>query len=397
MGSTKRTDRQEKQNRNTIDGGVIAMVVILLLFGLVMLYSTTSYNAQIKYGDSMWFVRKQILAMGIGIAAAIMATFIPTKVWKTGISTVLYLISVAMVFLVLTPLGIESNGARRWFELASFSVQPAELVKCGLILFMAMFISKYKEVLSNLRAYILGIIFPTIGAAVIGVVTKDLGSAIIVFGIGIIMLLVVVPKTRFIWATLVIAAGGAAALVLTSPFRMERIYAWLDVEKYAGDESYQIMQSLYAIASGGFLGKGLGKGTQKLGFVPESQNDMIYSIVVEELGIMGGLLLLALILLLLWKLMELYKESEDTFGKMLIVGVVSHIGIQTFINTAVVTGLIPNTGVPLPFISYGGSQVIVILIEIGLVMSVARERPAALRPLAQRRMENAGEAQSLQR
>lgn len=373
------------------------MVVILLLFGLVMLYSTTSYNAQIKYGDSMWFVRKQILAMGIGIAAAIVATFIPTKVWKTGISTVLYLISVAMVFLVLTPLGIESNGARRWFELASFSVQPAELVKCGLILFMAMFISKYKEVLSNLRAYILGIIFPTIGAAVIGVVTKDLGSAIIVFGIGIIMLLVVVPKTRFIWATLVIAAGGAAALVLTSPFRMERIYAWLDVEKYAGDESYQIMQSLYAIASGGFLGKGLGKGTQKLGFVPESQNDMIYSIVVEELGIMGGLLLLALILLLLWKLMELYKESEDTFGKMLIVGVVSHIGIQTFINTAVVTGLIPNTGVPLPFISYGGSQVIVILIEIGLVMSVARERPAALRPLAQRRMENAGEAQSLQR
>jgi cell division protein FtsW len=169
----------------------------------------------------------------------------------------------------------------------------------------------------------------------------------------------------------VFLAGGVSYVLLRSTKRV-RVQAWLNLDKYADDIGYQITQALYAIGSGGLLGKGLGKSTQKLGFVPESENDMIFSIICEELGIIGGIILIALVALLLWRMKKIFDSAADLYGKIVVAGVAAHIAIQTFLNIAVVTNLLPNTGVPLPFISYGGTAVIFLLIEIGLVLSVSR-------------------------
>ena len=181
-------------------------------------------------------------------------------------------------------------------------------------------------------------------------------------------------KVLSIIITAVLLVGIGVILVVAKPYRMLRVKAWLDLEAYSQDESYQIVQALYAIGSGGLFGKGLGKSTQKMGFVPESQNDMIFSIICEELGIVGALILIVLFVILLWRLLKIYQRTNDLFGRLIIAGVTAHIAVQTILNLAVVTSLVPNTGVPLPFISYGGSAIIMLLGEIGIILCISRTR-----------------------
>lgn len=208
-----------------------------------------------------------------------------------------------------------------------------------------------------------------------------MSSAIIIFAIAFLMLFVATPEyKRFILIGLAGAAGAAAVVAIivnasdpgTGGFRGERILAWLDPEAYASGKGFQTLQALYAIGSGGIFGKGLGKSMQKLGFIPEAQNDMIFSIICEELGLLGAIAVILLFVILIWRMMIIANNSQDLFGALLVVGVMGHISVQVILNIAVVTNTIPNTGVSLPFISYGGSSVMFLLIEIGLVMSVAR-------------------------
>jgi len=197
---------------------------------------------------------------------------------------------------------------------------------------------------------------------------------------GIIMIALVCPKKKYIVYTVLLLFVAAVGFILIRPNKRLRILAWLNPEAYADDASFQITQGLYAIGSGGLFGKGLGKSTQKMGFVPESQNDMIFSVICEELGIFGALMLLFLVAILLWRMWKLYHDTEDIFGKLIIAGVMAHIGVQTFVNMGVVSGLLPNTGVPLPFISYGGSSIMMTLLEIGLVLSVGRGKSMRKQP-----------------
>ena len=208
-----------------------------------------------------------------------------------------------------------------------------------------------------------------------------MSSAIIVFGIAALMLFVASPEYK---KFIILAAGGAAAIAVlvffisqaasseSMGFRSERILAWLDPEAYASGKGFQTLQALYAIGSGGILGKGLGQSMQKLSFLPEAQNDMIFSIICEELGLFGAIAVILMFIMLLWRMMVIANNAPDLFGAMLVVGVMGHIAIQAILNIAVVTNSIPNTGISLPFISYGGSSVIFLLIEIGLVLSVAK-------------------------
>ena len=314
----------------------------------------------------------------MGLCAMIIVANIPYHFWER-FATLGYFVSAALIPMVLTPLGIEANGARRWLNLG-LSVQPAEIAKLCMILFLASFICKMGKGIRTGRGFWMVLLIPVPICLMVWKITNNMSSAIIIFGIALLMLFVASPDyKRFI---LMGAAGVAAVAALVFViiqmehsdlgFRGGRILAWLNPEDYASGTGFQTLQALYAIGSGGIFGKGLGQSMQKLGFLPEAQNDMIFSIICEELGLFGGIAVILLFVLLIWRFMVIANNASDLFGALLVVGVMGHIAIQVILNIAVVTNTIPNTGISLPFISYGGSSVMFLMIEIGLVLSVAK-------------------------
>ena len=356
-----------------IDWVLIAIVVILVCYGLLMLYSASSYNANIEVGQSYYYVKRQAIFVLIGMGVMFGVTFIPYKFWEK-VAIPLFVISIILVVLVVSPLGYESHGARRWLDFKFTTVQPSEIMKVAIILVTAALLAKLKTEIEDVKTYLIILAASIIGAALTALITDDLGTAIIIMAVGLIMIFVTHPNIKYLLLTILgIVVLGVSYVFLRSS-KMQRIEAWLHIDKYSDGIGYQITQGLYAIGSGGIMGKGLGQGTQKLGFVPESENDMIFSIICEELGLLGAIVLIALIILLLWRMKKIFDNTSDMYGRAIIVGVASHIAIQSFINLAVVTNLIPNTGVPLPFISYGGSAILFLLIEIGIVLSVGRNQ-----------------------
>ena len=279
---------------------------------------------------------------------------------------------------------MEVNGAKRWIRIPGLpmQLQPAEVAKIGVIVFSAMIIEKLgRRALATKRGFVIPMIPAAIAAGMIWQITDNLSSAIIVVAIVFGMLFVACPdygKFIAIIAGVALVAGLLVWYIVNSTntntmgFRGERVLAWLKPHEYAAGKGYQTIQALYAIGSGGIFGKGLGQSMQKLGFIPEAQNDMIFSIICEELGLFGAISIMLMFVLLLWRFIMIANSSDDFYGAMLVVGVISHIAVQVILNIGVVTNMIPNTGVTLPFISYGGSSVFFLLSEIGIVLSVAR-------------------------
>ena len=373
--------KNRKQSEYFFDYTLLFIVLFLLGFGLIMVYSTSSYEASIsanlKY-DEAYYLKHQAFAAVMGFFAMIVVANIPYHFWER-FATLGYFVSAILIVLVLTPLGIEANGARRWLNLG-LSVQPAEIAKLCMILFLASFICKMGKGIRTGRGFWMVLMIPVPICVMVWKITNNMSSAIIIFGIALLMLFVASPDyKRFV---LMGAAGVAAVAALvfaiiqmehSDPgFRGGRILAWLNPEDYASGTGFQTLQALYAIGSGGIFGKGLGQSMQKLGFLPEAQNDMIFSIICEELGLFGGIAVILLFVLLIWRFMVIANKSSDLFGALLVVGVMGHIAIQVILNIAVVTNTIPNTGISLPFISYGGSSVMFLMVEIGLVLSVAK-------------------------
>lgn len=372
--------RREKQAEYFFDYSLLFIVLFLLGFGLVMIYSTSSYNANLEYSDSAYYLKKQAFSSALGLVMMVIVARIPYLFWER-FATLGYIVSAILILLVQTSLGRESHGARRWLNIAGLSLQPAEIAKLGMILFLASLVCKMGRSIRTLKGFMIVLCVPAPICLMVWQITDNLSSAIIIFGIAVLMLFVASPDyKKFILA----GVGGLAAAALLvymisqqemgsgMGFRGERILAWLDPEAYASGKGFQTIQSLYAIGSGGIFGKGLGRSMQKLGFLPEAQNDMIFSIICEELGLFGAVAIMLMFLLLIWRFMVIANNANDLFGALLVVGVLGHIAIQVVLNIAVVTNTIPNTGISLPFISYGGSSVMFLLSEIGLVMSVAR-------------------------
>jgi cell division protein FtsW len=370
------------RRRGLMDYSLLFIVLFLLSFGLVMLYSTSSYEAALEYGDSAYFLKRQLVFTLFGLVLMTGVSFIPYTFWKR-VSVLAYLVSVGLIVFVI-PFGMEVNGAKRWIRIPGLpmQLQPAEVAKIGVIIFSAMIIEKLGR---RSLATIKGFIFPMIPAVIVAVmiwqITDNLSSAIIVVAIVFGMLFVACPDYgKFLGIVVTVLVVGAFIVWYTVnsadtnslDFRGERILAWLDPQAYAGGKGYQTIQALYAIGSGGVFGKGLGQSMQKLGFIPEAQNDMIFSIICEELGLFGAISIMLMFVLLIWRFMMIANSADDFYGAMLVVGVISHIAVQVILNIAVVTNTIPNTGVTLPFISYGGSSVFFLLSEIGIVLSVAR-------------------------
>ena len=378
MDRFKRGSRKNQESFS--DYTLLFIVLFLLAFGLVMLYSTSAYDANLTYNDSTYLFRKQIFSTLAGLVVLFIVSHLPYHIWER-FAVLGYGVSVALVLLII-PFGIEANGAKRWLRVFGVSLQPAEVAKLAMILFLAYLICKMGRNIRTMKGFlvVLGAAAPISG--LIYVITRNLSSAIIIMGIAVVMLFVACPDyKRFIILGLIGVAGVAGIIFLivkmseggsVGGFRGERILAWLDPEAYASGKGFQTLQALYAIGSGGILGKGLGQSMQKLGFLPEAQNDMIFSVICEELGLFGAIAVLLMFILLIWRCMIIANNAPDLFGALLVVGVMGHIAIQVILNVAVVTNTIPNTGISLPFISYGGSSVMFLLAEIGIVFSVGR-------------------------
>ncbi|MBQ6574798.1 MAG: cell division protein FtsW [Lachnospiraceae bacterium] len=370
---------KKKKAKYFFDYTMLFIVVFLLLFGLVMLYSTSSYEANIKFEDSAFYFRKQAVASAIGIGVMLFLMLMDYHIVQRFTLTA-YVVSLVLILLVLTPLGYEAGGARRWLNLG-MSLQPAEVAKLALIIFFASIVCRFSEQIKEKKGFIIVLALAIPHAFCVLTITQNLSSAIIIVGIVFMMLFVATPQYK---EYIIIAASAIALAVIivllvkydilpaSMSYRFARIKAWMDPESFAADKGFQTLQALYAIGSGDFFGKGLGESIQKLGYLPEAQNDMIFSIICEELGLFGAIAIILLFMLLIWRFMVIANNAQDMFGALLVVGVMAHISIQVILNIAVVTNTIPNTGITLPFISYGGSSVVFLLAEMGLVLSVSR-------------------------
>ena len=291
-----------------------------------------------------------------------------------------YIVSLVLILLVLTPLGYEAGGARRWLNLG-MSLQPAEVAKLALIVFFASVVCRFGDHIKEKKGLLIVLALAIPHSFCVLTITQNLSSAIIIFSIVLMMLFVATPQYKEYFIIAAAALVVAVAMVLLVKYdilptglsyRFARIKAWLDPESFAANKGFQTLQALYAIGSGDIFGKGLGESIQKLGYLPEAQNDMIFSIICEELGLFGAIAIILLFVLLIWRFMVIANNAQDMFGALLVVGVMAHISIQVILNIAVVTNTIPNTGITLPFISYGGSSIVFLLMEMGLVLSVSR-------------------------
>ena len=375
MNTSRDTKKNIRKTRSGeyFDYSLLFITIFMMGFGLVMLYSASSYEASMEFGDSKYYVISQIKAAVIGVILMVVVIKCDYHILKKPlVALAAYFGSILMAMMVLSPIGISANGASRWISIGGFSIQVCEVVKIGVIVFMAFVIEKKAKKLKNIGTFLLCMVFIGISAGVIALITKDLSSSIIVAGIGVVMLFVACPRISYF--VIMIGAGVAAVVgaIMIEPFRFERIRVWLNPEKFADEGGFQVLQSLYSLGSGGLFGKGLGNGIQKLGYVPEAQNDMIFTVICEELGVIGGIAVILMFIFMIWRFMIVANNAPDLFGSMLVVGVMAHISIQTVMNIAVVTNSMPNTGVTLPFMSYGGSSILCLLIEIGIVLTVSK-------------------------
>ena len=380
MAARRNAKHKREQSEYFFDYSLLFIVLFLLGFGLIMIYSASSYTAFAEYGDAAHYLKRQAVSAVLGLIAMIVVANIPYHFWER-FAVLGYVVSAVLIVLVLSPLGVESHNARRWIGIpgTGFNIQPAEVAKLCMILFLAVLVCKMGNSVRTMKGFIFMVLAPMPIAGMIYLITDNLSSAIIVLGISVLMVFVASPDyKKFIVLGLIVVSVAALLIFLItstdliSGFRSGRILAWLDPESDAQDKGFQTLQALYAIGSGGVWGKGLGQSMQKLSFLPEAQNDMIFSLLCEELGLFGAVAIILMFILLIWRMMIIANNAPDLFGAMLVVGVIGHIAIQAILNIAVVTNTIPNTGISLPFISYGGSSVIFLLIEIGLVLSVAK-------------------------
>ncbi|MCX4375614.1 MAG: putative peptidoglycan glycosyltransferase FtsW [Lachnospiraceae bacterium] len=381
-----RRPQKFRNGRHNMDYVLLVVVLFLVCFGLLMIYSASSYEAGVDMEDPAYYLRKQALATALGIVALFFVSKIPYKFWQR-FDFIALAVSIILIFLLLTPLGVTRNGATRWIDLKiGLTLQPAEVAKIGIIIYLASMIQRIEELGKNILRTPKGLAIlmtpPVVVAGLIYIISSNLSSAIIIVGIAVAMLFVAVPDYKWFIIIGVVGLAAVAAIVFYAAgpgatgegsFRLGRVRAWLDPESYSTDKAFQTLQALYAIGSGGLWGKGLGQSMQKRKFLPEAQNDMIFSIICEELGLFGAVTIILLFVVLIWSCMIVANKTTDRFGSLLVVGVMAHYAIQVILNIAVVTNTIPNTGITLPFISYGGTSSLFLLAEIGIVLNVSKK------------------------
>lgn len=370
---------KKEKLHNYYDYSLLVLVIFIAAFGLVMIYSSSSYTAQThaKYNyDAAYFLKKQAFSAILGVVAMLTVSKIDYRILMKKIpviritwATALYLLACVLQFIVLF-FGVEANGAKRWLQFGPIGFQPSEITKVAIIVFASYVIYLTPRMLDRFSGFLKVAVYCIVPIGLVLIENMSTAIVLILITGGICF---VASRNKKYYIVVIVAAVAALGLFVLfgDAFRMQRIEIWRNVETHP--KGFQILQGLYAIASGGLFGTGLGESMQKLGFIPESYNDMIFSIVCEELGLCGAIMVVILFILLLWRIFTVAISAPDLFGALLCVGVLVHIAVQVIINIAVVTNSIPSTGIPLPFISYGGTSVAILLAEMGMVLSVSNQ------------------------
>ena len=372
-------ETKDKTKRAGMDISFLALVVILLASGVTMVLSASFARAYfdpggVTKGKATYYFIRQFIFAALGVAAMIICSRLPVGFYKRFSMPVLI---AAVILLMLVPIiGTNANGAKRWIGLGAFTIQPSEIAKIGIILAFASMICARRGRMKSFRYGILP--FAAILAAIVGLLVLEphFSASIIIVAIGGVMLFL--GGARLVWfiAAAVAAGGGIAVLLTMFPYASTRITTWRDPFASTSDEGYQIVQSLYSIGSGGLTGLGLGQSRQKYLYLPEEHNDFIFSVVCEELGFIGALLILTLFALLIIRGYWIALHSTDRYSFLVAAGITTLLAIQVILNVAVVTNLVPCTGISLPFFSYGGTALLMQMAEMGIVLSISRDLPA---------------------
>ena len=365
--------------RQFYDYSLVFAVIFLTAFGLLMIYSSSSYMAQIdpKTADAAYYLKRQgMIALG-GFGIMVLVSRMDYH-WVLKWAGVMYVMSYVLMILV-SIIGREVNGKKRWLGVGPFSFQPTEFAKLALILFLSVFIVNMGRKINTIQGLLIAFATDLPIAALVA--KNNLSSGIIVGGLVFVMTFV---ASKLYWFHLLLGGMAAAAVAgavplahllldmgILQPYQLSRILVWQNPADYPQDGGFQVLQGLYAIGSGGIMGKGLGESIQKMGFVPEAQNDMIFAIICEELGLFGAVSLILVFMFMIYRFLVIANSAPDLYGAYMVTGVMAQIAIQVILNIAVVTNTIPNTGITLPFVSYGGTSVLFLMVEIGLVLSVA--------------------------
>ncbi len=370
-GSVKNSRPKKKKLRpkaQSFDYTILFVVIILVFFGIIMIFSSSYYDTltskKFNY-DMYYFLKRQTVWAILGFIAMWITMRLPMNLYKR-LSFLAYMFS-NVCLVLLRFIGTEVNGQKRWL----FGFQPSEVAKISVILFLSLYISTHKNSLKTMKGFLK--CCAVFGIPVILIALSNLSTAIIVTGIGATILFVASPKIwYFVVAGIIASIGGFFAVTLPQfAYRFSRIKIWRDPFSDPLGDGYQIIQGLYAVASGGLFGLGLGQSRQKT-FIPEAHNDIIFAIICEELGMIGAFVVIILFALFIWKGIKIALKSEDMYNCLVATGITTMIGFQALINIAVVTNTIPNTGQPLPFISYGGSSLLITMASVGILLNISK-------------------------
>ena len=361
--SNVRKTKLARQNLS-IDRNLVILILLFVFVGLIAVADASAPQAISRYGDKFFFFKQQLIWAGVGIAALFATSKINYKFWEK-VATPFFLLSVILLTLVLLPhLGFKALGARRWIDAGFFSFQPSELIKLSLAMFLAKVASKNKNAIS----YFLPVLL------VVGLIMlqPDLGTTLVVATIGLGQIFVSGIKLLYFAGALLTGFLGTIGLILISPYRKERLLTFLQMERDPLGSSYHIRQVLLGLGSGGLFGVGLGASRQKYLFLPEASTDSIFAVIAEELGLLGAISIIILFGLFIYKGLTIAKNAPDVFSRVLATGITIWIGGQAFLNIASMVALVPLTGIPLPFISYGGSSLVMILVACGILLNISK-------------------------
>lgn len=348
-------------------------VIVLILFGLVMIYSASSIWAEYKFHDAFKYVKQQSLFIVVGIVLMIIVSKIDYKYYhkKTGLILASCLL---LLILVLIPgIGSVRNGSRSWFGIGSFGIQPSEFAKLGLIIFTSKYLADNEKVIGNFKKGVLPILLVLFLFFGLIMLQPDLGTGMVIVVSIVSLLFIAGVDMKFFYIGGVVGLLGVVILILIAPYRMDRITSFIDPWSDPLGTGFQIIQSLYAIGPGGLLGMGFLNSRQKHFYLPEPQTDFIFSIISEEFGCLGVLIVSSLFVLLLYRGIKIAIHANNLFSKYLAFGMIFQILFQTLMNLMVVVGLIPVTGVTLPFLSYGGSSLLITLVSVGILLNISRK------------------------
>ncbi|HHY18639.1 MAG TPA: putative lipid II flippase FtsW [Firmicutes bacterium] len=357
------------QQKGSVDLWLLLTAGLLLVIGLVSLLSASSVVSYQEHGSAYWVFLRQLIFAGIGVVGCIIAMVYPLSHIKK-LSSLLLLASVILLVVVLL-IGGEVKGGKRWIDLGLFSIQPSEFAKIFLIIFLAHYLSEIKDQIQTFKGLFWALVFMGIVGGLI-VLGKDLGTAVALMGTCYFMLIAAGAKKQHLMILFILGVGAFLVLAVIEPYRFNRLMAFLHYEDDPLGDGYQIIQSIYALGSGGILGAGLGKSKQKYLYLPENHTDFIFPIVGEELGFIGTFTIVSLFTIYAWRGLRIAMRSDDLFRSLLAVGLTMQITFQAFLNIGVVIGLLPVTGITLPFFSYGGSSLVVSLVNVGLLLNLSR-------------------------